>query len=171
MNQNQNLQSKYRLIGEIVNTHGIKGDFKVILKPSNFTISTNIIKNSYVDVNGNNVYINIERVSKHKGAYLLKAKEFNNINDVENFKGYNLYSEIPFNNKEYFYYELIGMEVVNKNIAIGKVENYFLQGNFYSLTLENNNDLTIPIDNRFISNVNKEDNKIIVVFPDGYLNE
>ncbi len=104
----------YHLIGKIVNTHGIRGELK-ILSNSDF-IKERFVVNNFIFVKENENYVKyqITGMRKHKNFILLKLNTFDNINQVLYLKGFNIYAtgRAPLkNNKEYYYDDIIGLEV------------------------------------------------------------
>ena len=156
--------------GKIVNTHGVKGEVKVTIYPSNF--ENDLAKSNLFFIKDEDLIKKqiISSIKRHKNIYLLKIQGVNNINQIEKYKNFEIYIDkesILKNN--YLYHELIGMKVIFNNDLIGIVENYYIQGNFYSLSIVDNEELSIPINDRFIKNVNKINREITVDFPEGYL--
>lgn len=155
--------------GKIVNTHGVKGEIKVKIYPSNF--ENNLIKSNSFFIKDKGVFKKqiISSIKKHKNLYLVKIQGINDINQVEGYKNFEIYiKDEKISKDNYLYHELIGMKVVFNNELIGIVEDYYIQGNFYSLSIVNKEDLSIPINNLFIKNVNKANKEIKVDFPEGY---
>ncbi|NQX83819.1 MAG: 16S rRNA processing protein RimM [Mycoplasmataceae bacterium] len=156
--------------GKIVNTHGVKGEVKVTIYPSNF--ENDLAKSNLFFIKDEDLIKKqiISSIKRHKNIYLVKIQGVNNINQIEKYKNFEIYIDkesILKNN--YLYHELIGMKVIFNNDLIGIVENYYIQGNFYSLSIVDNEELSIPINDRFIKNVNKINREITVDFPEGYL--
>ena len=79
----------YIYVGEIVNTHGIKGEVRLV---SNFERKDLVFKNGFNIYIGNNkekMIINTYRV--HKNFDMLTFIGLNDINDVIIYKGENVY--------------------------------------------------------------------------------
>lgn len=103
-------------IGDLVNTHGINGEVRVI---SNFKYKEKVFRA------GNRLFINdkeyiISTCRKHKMFDLLTFEGFNNINDVLTLKGSKLY----INKDDYVFdgplnEELYGKKVYDKDRYIG----------------------------------------------------
>ena len=74
-------------VGQIVNTHGIKGEVKV-KSNSDFT-DTRFQPGEVLIVNHhhNEIEMTITSYRIHKGFHMLKFEGINNINDVEQYKG------------------------------------------------------------------------------------
>ena len=80
-------------VGQIVNTHGIKGEVKV-KSNSDFT-DTRFQPGEVLTVNHQNheEQLTVLSYRVHKGFHMLKFEGINNINDVEQYKGDYLYQE------------------------------------------------------------------------------
>lgn len=113
-------------VGKIVNTHGIKGEVRVIsitdfpeerFKPgASLFIKTNKGKQEFI----------VESSRNHKTFVLLKFKGLDNINDVEQFKNYELFTteEITpeLSDGEFLYRQIVGLTVVDSKLGeIGKI--------------------------------------------------
>ncbi|WLV25739.1 ribosome maturation factor RimM [Aciduricibacillus chroicocephali] len=119
--------------GKIVNTHGIRGEVKV-LRISDFDDRFkpgNILYLEGPDKEVQQVTVTAHRV--HKGFDLICFKEFGNINEVEKFKGSYLkipktmLEELPDN--EFYYHEIIGCSVFLPNgEELGKVKEILSPG-------------------------------------------
>ncbi|SJZ77897.1 ribosome maturation factor RimM [Anaerorhabdus furcosa] len=105
-------------IGVITNTFGIKGELKI----KSFTDFTEerFAKGSKVELLIQDKYkeMTIQSAKEHKGMMIIQFKGYENINDVECFKGVELYinkSDLhPLKNGEYYFFELVGLTVVNE---------------------------------------------------------
>ena len=107
-------------IGKTVSTHGIKGELKVI---SNFEY---IAKAYQVNqrIMLNNELHKITSIRYHKNYILMGIDNLDNINDVLEYVGFNVYmvkDDLKLNNDEYLYIDLINAEVIEDNESLGKV--------------------------------------------------
>lgn len=73
---------KMLYIGDLVNTHGIKGEVRII---SNFKYK-NIIFKPNNDLYINNEKLKIKTYRKHKNYDMVTFENYNDINDVLKFK-------------------------------------------------------------------------------------
>lgn len=103
------------LVGKIVSTHGIKGELKVKADTSfdRFNQKTLYIKkdNKYEEI-----VINSSRI--HKNMSLITINSLNNINDVLEFVGLNIYTKHNHDELEkdqYYYEDLINKDVYDIN--------------------------------------------------------
>ncbi|WP_379129806.1 ribosome maturation factor RimM [Paenibacillus sp. sgz500958] len=103
-------------VGKLVNTHGIRGEVK-ILSSTDFPevrFATGK-KLTVVPENGSSFDVIVDSAREHKGTYIVKLKGYTDINQVEKFKGSLLkvpstdLVELPDN--EYYYHQIIGCTV------------------------------------------------------------
>jgi 16S rRNA processing protein RimM len=105
-------------VGKLVNSHGIRGEVKII-PTTDFPEERFAPKSELVlqQPNSNNsVSVTVERSRLHKNMYIIKFVQFDNINEVEKYKGWILkVSEEQLDEldeDEYYYHEIIGCKVV-----------------------------------------------------------
>ena len=162
---------EYIYIGNIVNTHGIKGEIRII---SDFKYKENVFKKDfkiYIGSNKEEQIINTYRI--HKMFDMITLKGFDNINEVLKFKGLKVYI-----NKDdliidgYFDEELLGMNVYVNDKYIGEVKDIMKNTNYGILVIKNNNTKNlVPNLPEFIEKIDLENHKIIIKEVEGLLNE
>lgn len=148
-------------IGKIVNTHGIKGEFR---------IKSDFERKDLVFKIGNLIYISkssyeITSYRVHKGYDMVTVKDFNNINDVLPFKGKNVFfdrKDLNLSDNDYIYDDLIECEVVIDTEVLGKVVDYTTGSNTLLEINYNNKVYYIPIKANYILNVDKKNKRINV---------
>lgn len=112
-------------VGVITSTHGLKGEVKVFPttdEPNRF----DDLKHVYLKpvsasglkkVSSQMTQLTITQARYFKQFAILKFKGYNRIEDVENWKHYELYvsreDAIPLEEDEYFITDLIGLKVIN----------------------------------------------------------
>ncbi|MDA3130638.1 ribosome maturation factor RimM [Aliibacillus thermotolerans] len=122
-------------VGKIVNTHGIRGELKV-LSTTDFEEDRFKIGNAlYLQKQDTKerVKVTVEGVRTHKQWILLKLKELSSLNDAEEWKGSQL--QIPtdalqdLEENEYYYFEIIDCLVVTEEgEQLGKVTDILAPG-------------------------------------------
>lgn len=152
-------------VGQIINTHGIKGEVKV----KSFT--------DFEDLRfkkGNTVYLDdeileIHSFRIHKGFVLLTFKGYQNINDVEKWKGKELFVSIDdlheLEENENYYYELSDCNVYDEEAhLLGTVSELIETPAHLILRVSSadKKDLLIPFVEQFILDVDSDEKKIIV---------
>lgn len=165
----------YTIIGQIINTKGIKGELKV------FPITPDMKRFSDLD----HVFIGeelnkyeIAKVSYNDRFVYLTFKGFDNINKVLNFKEQMIYIEdenrIKLDENTFFISDLISCKVYDtKEIYIGELVDVLEipANDVYVIRSENNEEYLIPAVKKFVKSVDISQ-KVIVIDPiEGMLNE
>lgn len=112
----------YLKVGKIVNTHGIKGELRLL---SNFKYKNKVFKNDfkiYIGKEKDMEVINSYRV--HKMFDMITLKGYSNINEVLKYKGKLVFidkNDLVLNKDEYLDEDLIGFDVIYEDISNLKV--------------------------------------------------
>lgn len=155
-------------IGQIVNSYGIKGFFKVVPFTDDITRFDDL-KSIYIEKNKKLEKKEIEEVKYHKNLVLLKIKGIDDINDTEQYKNCYLKIdrkdavELPENT--YFITDLIGIEVyTEEGELLGNIVDIFPTGSndVYVVKDELGKQILLPAIGKVIKNVNVEAKKMIV---------
>lgn len=152
---------KYIYIGKVSNTHGIKGEIRIL---SNFLKKDLVFKKDNALYFGNNKekeIINTYR--KHKEYDMVTLIGINNINEVLKYKGLNVYidrTELKLKSNEYILEDLIGFTIIENKKILGKLKDFMYNNGNILLSITGDKDFYIPYNNYFIKKVNLE-NKII----------
>ncbi len=161
---------KYVCIGKIVNTHGIKGELRII---SHFKFKSQIFKK------GNKLYIGNGKIEEiintyrvHKNFDMVTFNNYNNINDVLKYKNNRVYiNRDEFNFNEYLDEDLIGMYCYVKDKSIGIIEKieYVRNNSLIVIKDEKNQKKYIPNNKSFIENVDVLNNKVYIKYIEGLI--
>ena len=170
---NQNID--YILIGKIVNTHGIKGEVKVISE-TDFK-SDRYHKNNltYIDYNGEKIFVKISGYRSHKGFDLLTFEGINDINLVEKYKGFSLYSENKkpkdLKKNEFHEADLIGLEVYQNNTFVGVIESIktYPQYDYLEIKTTNEDLKLVPFIKEFVLDVDISNKKVAIIEMEGLI--
>ena len=115
---------EYIYIGKIVNTHGIKGEVRLL---SNFKYKNKVFKKGmliYIGKNKENEVIFSYR--PHKQFDMITMEGYININQVLKYKGMKVYinkEDLILKEDEYLDEDLIGLDVMINNKVVGVVKN------------------------------------------------
>ena len=147
--------TNYFRVGKIVNTHGLKGEVRIVsvtdFPDERYRIGNTLYVFFREDREG--VQVTVKTHRKHKNFDLLSFEGFQDINDVEKFKGATLkVSEDQLNDLdegEYYYYELIGCKVYNEKNELWVVK-----------PIQKGKDILIPYIPLVVKNVNIADKVI-----------
>lgn len=150
-------------VGKIVNTHGIKGELKVLPLTDDMTRFEEL---EYVYVE--NQKIEIEDVWYKKNFVMLKFKGFDNINDVLCFKDKYVYIDkenaIELPEDTYFIFQIIGLNVyLMSGELLGKITDVIQTGsNDVYVVKDDNKEYLIPAIKEVIKEINLDDKKVII---------
>ena len=154
---------EYVYIGKIVNTHGIKGELRIL---SNFERKNLIFKPDF------KLYIGLEKEEEiintyrpHKEFDMITLKNYTNINDVLKYKGKMVYAkraDLHLQENEYLYEDLIGMRVVENEKTLGKIKEIVYNKSNILLLVWGDKKFYIPLQDAFIKQVDLK-NRIVLV--------
>ncbi|MDD4036091.1 MAG: ribosome maturation factor RimM [Bacilli bacterium] len=162
----------YIYIGKIVNTHGIKGELRLL---SNFRYK------ALVFVKGMSIYIGAQKTKEkiasyrtHKNFDMIMLESLSNINEVLKYKGMDVYIErkdIQLGNNKFLDEDLIGLSVYTDNKCIGIVTDIISNpGNdLLVIITEDKKELLIPYVDPFIKEIDLKKNKIVVNLIEGLI--
>lgn len=160
----------YIYIGKIVNTHGLKGELRII---SSFE------RKDLVFIKGMHLYLGrkkeefiINTYRHHKNFDMVTFEGYNDINDVLRFKNLYVYVNRDSLNldNDYLDSDLIDFDVYNKDTLIGKVIDIIDYGNNKIVKVKNNDkEILIPYNEQFIKKVELSSKKIIVELIEGMI--
>lgn len=153
----------YLYIGKLVNTHGIRGEVRII---SNFRHKNLVFKKSFKLYIGKEKkeYV-IESYRKHKNFDMVVFKDYYDINLVEHLKGSNVYINKEDLDDKLLAVNLIGFSVICNNELVGIVHEIIDNGASEILVLDNNR--MIPYVKDFIKNVDISNKKVIINYIKG----
>lgn len=101
-------------VGVISSTHGVRGEVKIFPTTDDINRFTNL-KEVYLDTGAERKLLEIEQVKFFKNMAILKFKGYDNINDIEKYKGKDLLvtrdKAIKLKPDENFITDLIGLSV------------------------------------------------------------
>ena len=143
---------KMMQIGRLVNTHGIKGEVRII---SFFKYK------SAVFIPGNVLYINdlpfkINTYRKHKNYDMVTFENINNINDVLDLKGKDVYiDENDFTFEGPLNEELYGKKVYDKGKYIGTLKEIIQNGGGEILVIKGKKEFLVPYVSEFVKNIDE----------------
>ena len=165
---------EYVIIGEIVNTHGIKGELKI--KSSTDFIEERFKKGNHVFLSDHGNMIEMEVLAHrfHKGHVLVTFKGYQDINLVEQYKGCLLYANKDTEllvDGEYYVGDLIGCEVYNYGELIGTLKDIQLYEHHDLLVVEGKKKILIPYVEAFVKEEDIENKRIDVELIEGFYDE
>lgn len=162
-------------VGIIVNTQGLQGEVRVNVTtdfPEERFAKGTVL--SLFDSHGNFVQELVVKSGRaYKNLYLVKFEEFYHINEVEKFKGMELkISEkdlTSLDDGEFYYHEIIGLDVYENNVFIGKISEILRPGanDVWVVERQGKGDLLLPYIPEVVLNVDLKNRKVNVAIMDG----
>ena len=151
-------------IGKLVNTHGLKGEVRII---SNFKYKDIVFKE------GNTIYIDnnsykIKSYRIHKNYDMVRLEGITNIEKAEVLKGNNVYikrSDYTF--PGYLESDLIGLNVYDKTKYKGKIVDIVESPLYKLLVIDGVKKHLIPIIDNFIKEIDLDKKKIYINYIKG----
>ncbi len=162
-------------VGIIANTHGIRGEVKVY--PTTDDISRfKDLKHVILDTGKEKKELTITGVKYSKQTVILKFKEFDNINDIERFKGCDLLvtreNAVPLDENEFFIADLIGCKVLTEEgEELGSLSDVITTGanDVYVVETKQGEEILLPYIEDCIKSIDIENKTIIAHILPGLL--
>ena len=162
-------------VGIISSTHGVKGEVKVFPTTDDMNRFKKL-KEVLLDTGKEIMTLEIEGVKFFKQFAILKFKNYDNINDIERYKGKSLYvtrsNAVKLQKNEYFVADLIGMHVIDEEEKeIGTMTDYMETGanDVYTITMKDGRELLLPAIKQCILDVDIEHKRMRVHILEGLL--
>ena len=157
-------------VGEIVNTHGIKGELRIV---SDFKYKDKVF------FKGNKLYLGkrrqkvfIDSYRKHKNYDMVKFNDINDINDAVIFKGDEVFvKREDLDIDGYVDEDIIGLKVYDDDKMIGKVNSIIKNKQEILVVKNRNKNYLIPFVDEFIINIDLDNKTLSINVIDGLLDE
>ena len=137
-------------VGVITSTHGVRGEVKVF-PTTDDAKRFKKLKQVILDTGKENLELEITQVKFFKNMVILKFRQFDNINDIEQYKGKSLYvtreNAVKLKKNEYFIADLIGLSVESdEGEALGEITDVLQTGanDVYIVQKKGEPELMIP---------------------------
>lgn len=164
-------------VGVISSTHGLKGEVKVF-PTTDDAKRFRQLKEVLLDTGKESLWLKIEQVKFFKQFVILKFQGLDSIDEVEKYRGKELFvtreNAVKLRKDEYFIADLVGIDVVSEEDALkGKLKNVILTGanDVYEIALEDGRELLLPAIKECVLSVNLEENVMKIHILDGLLEE
>lgn len=158
----------YLYIGKLVNTHGIKGEVRIL---SNFRHKDKVfIKGFKFYVGKDKREYVVETYRKHKNFDMVVFKDNYDINLIEHLKGSFVYinkDELKLDKNKFLSVDLIGFDVIINDKTIGVIKDVLDTPANEVLVLDNN--IMIPYVDAFIKEIDIKNKKVSVYEVKGLL--
>ncbi|AZB42917.1 ribosome maturation factor RimM [Bacillus sp. FJAT-42376] len=175
------METKWFNVGKIVNTHGIRGEVRVVsvtdFPEERYQAGKKIFIFGEKDTAPKEV-VEIESHRKHKNFDLLTFKGYPNINDVEPFKG--MVIRIPeselteLDEHEFYFHEIIGCTVfTDDGKEIGKVREILTPGanDVWVIKRPRRKDALIPYIKEVVKEIDPTNKKIVITPMEGLIDD
>lgn len=157
-------------VGQIVNTHGIRGEVK--LNPWTDNLYDLVDLDVFYDKDGN--VLNVENSKVHKNVVIIKFSGINTMNDAEKMKGKAIYTEkTPLPDGRYYIKDLIGIDVYENDEKLGVLTDVFNTGanDIYEVKTNDGKKIYLPVIDGVIGDVDIQNKKMFVTIPLGLLDD
>lgn len=163
---------EYLNVGKLVNTHGLKGEVKVV-RITDFEERFEPGKSLLLFKKNSNqpIELKIKTHRQHKAFDMLTFEGYTNINQVEPFKEGMLKVEkddvLDLEENEYFYHDIIGCQVFTiDGEVIGQVKEILAPGanDVWVISADGKKDVLIPYIEEVVTDINIEE-KVIKINP------
>lgn len=153
-------------IGQIVNTHGIKGEVK--LNPWTDDLYDILELDELYQKDGSALKIESARV--HKNTVIIKFDGINDMSAAEKMRGVVLFTEkTPLPEGRYYIKDLIGLSAMTETGKIGELTDVFNTGanDIYEIRTEDGKRIYLPVIEGVIGDVDLVEKTIYVTIPEG----
>lgn len=159
---------EYIYVGDIVNTHGIKGELRII---SDFPYKDQVFKPNFkIYVGQRKEELIIKTYRQHKIYDMVTLDGVDNINDAIVYKGDAVYiNRDDLEIKDYLDEDLIGLDVYSNDKLIGQITEV-RQSKAHKIIVVNNKYL-IPKVDEFIKEIDLENKRMNINEIEGLINE
>ncbi len=158
-------------VGQIVNTHGLKGEVKVNIRtdcPEVFELFESV----YTD---NGTEYEVKGVRYQKGCVLLKLKGIDDVDKAERMRGTVIYakrdifSDLP--EDTYLVADIIGLKVREAQTEYGTVTDVLTTGSndVYAVKDQNGKMIYIPAIKSVVQDIDTESGYIEIIMPKGLI--
>ncbi|MGF9965541.1 ribosome maturation factor RimM [Bacillus rhizoplanae] len=170
--------TKWFNVGKIVNTHGVKGEVRVISR-TDFPEERYKVGNTlyiWQEKGAEPLAVKVTSHRQHKSFDLLTFEGYNNVNEVEQLKGSLL--KVPeeqlgdLAEGEYYYHEIIGCAVVTEDgETIGTIKEILSPGanDVWVIKQPKGQDVLIPYIEEVVLQVNIDEKLVTIQVMEGLL--
>ncbi|MFC1659470.1 ribosome maturation factor RimM [Pseudomonadota bacterium] len=164
------MKNKKICIGKITSPHGIRGEVKV----KTFLEDPNSIMN-FKDIfdQKSKKKFKFEKIrGQKKDVVIVKIKGCEDKNEADKIRGTELYisrNELPETEEGEFYYnDLIGLEVFEDKKKIGVIKNIynFGAGEILEITLDSGKEIDVPFNDDYVKQIDLKTEKITIIQPE-----
>ena len=161
-------------VGKVVNTHGIRGDVRVM--PTTDFVVERFAKGQdlYLQQAGEPLKLIVESARQHKGFILVKFVGYDNINDVQAFRDHELMvsgkDQQPLEDGQYYYHQIIGLSVKTVDgEELGTIKEILSPGanDVWVVQRDGKKDLLLPVIDDVVKDVDLDAGEVTVELMEG----
>lgn len=169
---------KLYAVGKVVNTHGIKGELKIVTQTDfpevRFAKGSELVLHN--QESGTLIPVKVEMAREHKGMYIVRFEGYPDINLVEKYKGWMLKvaesNLLELEPDEYYYHEIIGCAVfTEEGEQLGTISEILSPGanDVWVIERPKGKPLLIPVIDEVLLHVNVKEKKVTIRLMEGLL--
>lgn len=170
------MMNDYLAVGRVVNTHGVKGELKVMPMTSDLSRFDYLL---YVTANweGKPKEFRVTGARFHKNAVLIKLNGIDTMDDAEKLKGEELLvhrkNARPLDEDEFFICDMIGLDVYEEDKLLGQLADVLETGSndVYVIRDKDGKELLLPALKSVVEEVDLEGKRMKVKVPEGLIDE
>lgn len=161
-------------VGAILDTHGLRGEVKVFPTTDDASRYDDLNEVELQKKDGSYLHLEVERVRYFKNLVIVKFKNYDNINDIEQYKKCNLYvtreHAVALEENEYFVADLIGLHAYSdEDEDLGTLKDVLTTGanDVYVILAAGGEELLVPAIRDCVKEVNVAEGYIRLHLLDG----
>ncbi|MGO4531358.1 ribosome maturation factor RimM [Paenibacillus sp. 2TAF8] len=169
--------AEFMNVGKIVNTHGIRGELRIM--PLTDFPEVRFAKNAelYLFTPDNHpVLVTVESSRLHKNMYIVRLKEYGNINEVEKFKGsiakVSKENLAELEDGEYYFHQIVGCTVLTEEgETLGTISEILTPGanDVWVVKTPAGKEVLIPVIDDVVLDVDVEQKQVKIHLMEGLL--
>lgn len=156
-------------VGAILDTHGLRGEVKVFPTTDDPSRYDDLKEVELLTKEGNYIHLEVEKVRYFKNLVIVKFKNYDNINQIEQYKKCNLYvtreNAVELEEDEYFVADLIGLTAkTDEGEELGTLTDVLTTGanDVYVIKGADGEELLVPAIHDCVQEVNVEGGYVIL---------
>ena len=156
-------------VGAILDTHGLRGEVKVFPTTDDPSRYDDLEEVELLTKEGKYLHLEVERVRYFKNLVIVKFKNYDNINDIEQYKKCNLYvtreNAVELEEDEYFVADLIGLTAkTDEGEELGVLSDVLTTGanDVYVIKGADGEELLVPAIHDCVQEVNVEEGYVVL---------
>ncbi|MFD2116854.1 ribosome maturation factor RimM [Paenibacillus yanchengensis] len=165
-------------VGKLVNTHGIRGDVKILSQTdfADLRFAPGSKLTLMNDAETEQIVVTITHAREQKGMYVVHFAGFDNINDVEKYKGWQLKisgaDQGELDDGEYYFHQIIGCTVLlESGETLGVISEILTPGANDVWVISNSTmsreDILLPVIDEVVIDVNIAKKEVVVKLMEG----